>query len=304
LAEQFVASSWLSPGDINAILERLVDEELLRRDPYWRVYEVGPRLEELISRGQIFTNMSPERAGTPVLHSGRLLAYLPLRPSQIRHGNVILFAGRFWHIASISDRGLIVNSARSVTNPIRPVWSSKGAFATSSLLGQGMRDLLIAQSSLTGHQLDKECVRRLETLYDRAANLSLATDAVWYERLQDHHVYYTFAGATENQLLRLMFEENGVSCQPARRAEGIALTSTERLDFDSLSDDAEEVVAIVAARWRRFAGSINSGPFFEYLPPALKRKETVAEIAQPAVVETVTGLCGAPVIPVDLQLMS
>jgi len=303
LAEQFAAFPWLSPDHIDAVLERLVDEDFLRRDPDWPVYEVGPRLEELISRRQIFTNISGQSAGIPVFHSGRLLAYLPLRPNQISHGNVILFAGRFWRIVSISGRGLTVSLARHVPDPVRPAWSSRGVFATSSLLSQGMRDLLVTQPSRGGHELDDECRRRLEALYTRAANLSQATDAVWYERLGDHHVYYTFAGAIENQVLRLMFEQNDMSCQPAGRAEGIALTSRERLDFDRLSDDGEEVVAMIAAHWRRFAGWISTGPFFEYLPPTLKRDETVAQIARSTVVEAVTGLCGAPVVPVDLKLV-
>lgn len=303
LTEQFGAFSWLNPDRINAVLERLVDQDFLRRDPNWRVYEVGARLEELIDRKQIFTNISGQSAGTPVFHSGRLLAYLPLSPNQIRHGNVILFAGRFWQIASISDRGLTVDIVHPVPNPVRPVWGSKGTFATSSVLAQGMRDLLLSRPSLGDHQLDEECASRLEALYNRTANIQQIRDAVWCEQVGAKYVYYTFAGAIENQVLRLIFGENGMSCEPAARAEEIALTSRGRLDFDCLPDDAEEVVALVASRWRRFAGWINTGTFFEYLPPALKRDETVAQVARATVIETVTGLRGAPVVPVDLRLV-
>lgn len=303
LGEQFAALSWLSADHIGAILDRLVEEDFLRRDPNSRVYEVGPGLEELTSRWQIFTNISGQSVGTPVFHSGRLLAYLPLRPSQIRHGNVILFAGRFWRIVAISDRGLTVNLVESVPDPVRPAWTSKGVFASSSVLGKGMRDLLVTQPDLSDDALDDECMRRVEALYSRAENLSEAANAVWYERLGDRHVYYTFAGAVENQVLRLAFEQSGRSCQPASRAEGIAVTSIESLDFDELPGAAEEVVAMITSQWRRLAGSINSGPFFEYLPPALKREETVSQIARSTVVQAVTAFRGAPVVPVDLQLL-
>jgi len=128
-------------------------------------------------------------------------------------------------------------------------------------------------------------------------------DAVWHERIGDKYVYYTFAGAIENQVLRLLFEGNDMSCKPAARAEGIALTSREPLDFDCLPDDVGEVTGIIASHWRRFAGWSNTGTFFEYLPPALKRDETVAQIARSTVIETVTDLSGALVVPVDLQLV-
>jgi len=303
LTEQFGAFSWLSPDQIHAILDSLVDQEFLRREPGQRVYQVGPELEELIHRRQIYTNISGQSAGTPVFHSGRLLAYLPLRPNHIRHGNVILFAGRFWRITGISDRGLTVDLVRSVPNPVRPVWGSRGAFAASSLLAQGMRDLLLSRPTLSDHQLNEECSLRLETLYSRTADLQEAGGAVFEERSGDRYVYYTFAGATENQILRLIFEENDISCEPAARAEGIALVSREPLDFDCLPDDAEEVADVIAAHWRRFTSWISTGPYFELLPPALRRDETVAQIATSTVIETVTSLHRGTVIPVQLGLV-
>ena len=95
-----------------------------------------------------------------------------------------------------------------------------------------------------------------------------------------------------------------MSCKPVARAEGVALMSKDRLDFACLPDDAEEVAGIIASQWRRFAGWINTGPFFEHLPPTLKRDETIAQIAKSTVIEMVTSLSGTPVFPVDLQLVT
>lgn len=303
LTEQFGAFSWLTPDRINTILDRLVDRGFLRREAGRRVYQVGFELEELIAKRQIFTNISGQDAGTPVFHSGRLLAYLPLRPGHIRHGNVILFAGRFWRISGISDHGLTVELVRPVPNPVRPVWGSRGTFATSSLLAQGMRDLLLSRPTLSNHQLDEECSHHLEMLYNRTADLQAVGNAVWQEHAGDRYVYYTFAGATENQILRLIFEENDLPCEPAAHAEGIALVSREPLDFDCLPDDAESVTAVVAAHWRRFTSWISTGPYFELLPPALRRDETVAQITNSTTLERVTGFAGASVVSVDLQLV-
>jgi len=302
LIEQFEPLSWLAPEQIHAILDRLVNREFLRRDPGTRVYGVGPELEELIHRRQIFSNISGQSAGTPVFHSGRLLAYLPLKPNQIRHGNVILFAGRYWRLTGISDRGLTVDLADPVPNAVRPVWGSRGAYATSSLLAQGMRDLLLSQPNLSDHQLDPECTRQLAGLYDLTAGLQQVEDVVWCERTNDKYIYHTFAGAIENQFLRLIFADNGMPCEPVRQAEGVALESKGPLDFDCVPDDPDMVADTVAAHWRRFAGWISTGPYFEFLPPALRRAETLAQIAVPPVVSKVTDLSGASTAYVDLRL--
>ncbi|MBN1135456.1 MAG: DEAD/DEAH box helicase [Anaerolineae bacterium] len=303
LTEQFGVFPWLAAEQIHATLDRLVDQEFLRREPGQRIYQVGSKLEDLIEGREIYTNISAQDAGTPVFHSGRLLASLPLSPNHIRHGNVILFAGRFWRITGISDRGLTVDLVHPVTNPVRPVWGSRGAFAASSLLAHGMHDLLLSQPTLSDHQIDKECARQLEMLYHRTAGLQTTKGAVWQERVGDRYMYYTFAGATENQIVRLLFEENGLRCEPAARAEGIALISGEPLDFDCLPHDPGRIAATVATHWRRFTNWISTGPYFELLPPALRRDETVAQIANSAVVETVAGLSRASVVPVDLQLV-
>jgi ATP-dependent Lhr-like helicase len=303
LVEQFQAFSWLDPESLSTILDGLENQEYLRRQPGSQIYEVGPALEELIDHRQIFTNISGESAGTPVFHGGRLLAYLPLRPHQIRHGNVILFAGRFWRILGISDRGLTVDLVAPVPDAIRPVWGSKGAYATSSLLAHGMRALLANRPSLDNHQLDEECACRLQALYSRSTGLEQVTDAVWHESTKGGYIYYTFAGAIENQILRLIFRQHGHVCEPAERAEGVALQSKEPLDFACIPSDPEAVIALIAAHWRQFGGWINRGPYFELLPPALKRDETVVQIATAPIVRKVTDLSGARAGPVELRLV-
>lgn len=303
IADQFSVFNWLQPASIEAMLERLVDKDLLRRPPERHTYEVGPVLEDFIHRRHIYTNILGQGSGTPVFHEGRILAHLPLRPNQITHGNVILFAGRFWRIISISDRGLTVEIARPVPMPVRPVWGSRGAFAASPMLAQGMRSLLLSQPDLSAHQFDQECARQLELLYSRVSDVRAFGEALWYERTGTKYVTYTFAGALENQVLRMILHANGMPCEPRARAEEIALLSEEPLNFDCLPDSTEEVEAIIASQWRRFAGWINTGPFFEYLPAAHKQDETLAQVANKGLIETVKGLRGSAMVPVDLQLV-
>lgn len=303
LAEKFGVFSWLVPEQIHAILDSLVEQDYLRREPGQRVYQVGSKLEELIDRRQIYTNISGQDAGTPVYHSGRPVGYLPLTPNQIVHGKVILFSGRYWRITGISDRGLTVELAQAVPDPIRPVWGSRGAFAISSLLAGGMRDLLLNRPDLTNHGLDAECCACLENLYSRTANLQPTKEAVWHESVGDKHIYYTFVGAIENFILSLILEEHDMSCTLAARAEGVALISKQPLDFDSIPKDAEEIVGIVATHWRRFTSWIGAGPHFELLPSALRRDETVTQVVASIAIDRLISLHGAMVIPVQLDLV-
>ncbi len=303
LSEQFGAFDWLSPGDINGILDNLIDRDFLRREPGRRIYEVGTELEDLICRHGIHSTISGQSAGTPTFHGGRLLAHLPLRPEQMRHGNVILFAGRFWRITGISDRGLIVDLAQPVPQPVRPVWGSKGSFGISSVLARGMREILLSQPDIAGHRIDQACAERLEDIYHQAAGSGAKSGAVWYECVNEKHVYYTFAGAIENLILQTCFSEKGYPCKPAPGAEGIALVSEEPMDFGCVPTASDEVTALVSREWRRFGNWISTAPWFEDLPVALKRDETVAQVATDDAIRMVTACGPAETAPVALGLI-
>ena len=240
----------------------------------------------------------------PVFHSGRRLAHLPLRPNQIRLGNVILFAGRFWKISNISERGLTVDIVPAVSKPIRPQWSSKGVFTISSLLAHGMRELLLSQPKLKNHQFDENSYLRLENLYGRIPDVHKIKDAIWYEILGEKFVYYTFAGAMENNILQVLFDENDIYCNPMPKAEGIALIANQPLDFNNLPSNSGEIISIINKRWRHFTSWIHVGPFFEYLPPNLKKSETISQVTIPEVINNIKNFQGMPLEQVDLHLFN
>lgn len=303
LAETFAAWPWLSKEKVEAILERLVTKGYLQHMPGHQTYEVGSLLEDLLDRRAVFSNIGDESSGIAVFHEGQLIAHLPLRRDQMRHGNVILFAGRFWQIASITDQGLSVVLTRPVPNPILPVWGSKGSFSISAVLAKGMRDVLINKPTLDRHELDAECRQVLKTLYERASNVPRRLDMVWHEMLGDNHIYYTFAGALENRVLELLFEERGMPCRAVAGAEGIALTSRKELHFNLLPDTAEAVITTIVANWRNLASWITVGAFFELLPVDIRRDEVTARVASESLMSTVRLYCGAPEVSVRLKLV-
>ncbi len=304
IVEQLGTPPWLGLGQVTAILSALAEKGYLRREPGSPLYGVGDELEILMEKGRIYTNISDQETGIAVFHSGRLLATLPLASQRVTPGSVILFAGRFWRVTVQSDRGIWVELANAVPNPVRPVWGGRMALSANSLVARAMRTILLAPPALSGHRLDMACTARLNSLCDRVADLRTVSDTVWHQRRANKHIYYTFAGASENELISVLFHEAGARCSPSRRAEGIALEGPEPLDFSLLPDDIEEIRGAVDAHWRRLASSISVGPYFELLPAALKRAETAARFGQAVDLDGVLALAGCGVTTVDLDLVS
>lgn len=302
LLERFENMGWLGTRDVELILDKLVDDQLLRRKLGSKIHEVGANLESLIHKSAIFSNISGQSAGVPVFHGGRLLANLPLRSDQMEIGKVILYAGRFWRIITVSERGLTVDLAQPVPQPVRPLWSSKGAFSVSSILAAAMQRHLVAPPDHRAHDLDRSSAIQLQTLCGRTREAGGQVDTVWRERVGDTYVYYTFAGGIENQILRILFESLGFSCRMARRAEGIAITSKDRLDFGLLPDSTDEIARLVEHYWRDLDNWVECGPYFRYLPAALRRSEIVSLVPRPAV-ESMVRFSGTPVISVPLGLV-
>jgi len=298
LLELFARYSWLDRVSLGLVLEGLVAAGFLRSSASGRLYEVGPALETLIDRHQIYSNILDAGGGIQVFHHGRLLAQLPLLRSQMGYGNTLLFAGRYWRITSVTDDGVTVELAKAVPNPIRPNWSSRGSFSASRLLAQKMRAVLEGDAGPQLSYLDGACVALLADL--RRGIPGAVAGGVWYERVGDRWTYYTFAGATENQILGLLFDQAGMPCRPASRAEGVALIAPHPLDFNALPRDAGEVEATIVTNWRHFASQVTAGPYFANLPATLRRHETVVQIATPETLRVVTSLHG--VLPVSVKL--
>ncbi len=302
LDELFGVFGWFDRENIITMLEKLVDKDFLRREPSRHVYGVGRNLEDLIEKYEIFTNITGSEVGIPVFHEGRLLANLPLRPHQIKRGNVVLYAGRFWRIVSISDAGLAVRTNPPVSDPIRPVWGSRGIFNMSLLLAQGIRDLLTHHPRFDNHNLDARCSGELDELYSKTNQLTNSGDAVWFEHSKGKHIYYTFVGALGNQILELIFEKNGFICKPINKAEGIALSSDVPLDFNVIPKDPETIVSLINTSWRHMANYATTGPFFDNLPTPLKRDEILSRIINISLVNTISHLHEIPLTPINLKL--
>ena len=127
-------------------------------------------------------------------------------------------------------------------------------------------------------------------------------DAIWYEMLGEKFVYYTFAGAVENNILQILFEEKDIHCDTFSKAEGVSLIADEPLDFSCLPSDSGEIADNISRRWRHFTSWTYSGPYYEYLPPKLKKSETISQVAIPAVIDKIKNFQNKPLGQVNLRL--
>ena len=285
LFELFEDLEWLEKDSLKEILEKLVEESFLRRESLL-LFGVGPKLEQLIEDKAIFSNISGSDSGIPIFHEGRLLANIPIRQYQAKHGNVILFAGRYWRITGISNAGLTVQVSKPVPDPVRPGWGNKGSFNTSYLLAQGMRNNLLHKPSIGNSLFDETCQKELKEIFASIPNLSGNQDVLLYKKSVDDYIYFTFAGSIGNQILRLIFENSGVPCRSVPNADGIALVSNAPIELECIPSTIPEFDSLLQSHWRQLSSLTSVGPFFDYLPTSLKRAEVLSRAVNSSLLES------------------
>ncbi|HYK87885.1 MAG TPA: DEAD/DEAH box helicase, partial [Acidobacteriota bacterium] len=125
---------------VDAILENLVAKKYLAAEAGWRSLRMGPKLAELYNKKGIYSNIADSDTGVAVYAQDRKLGTLPL-PRDVKKGNVILFAGRYWRIESIRDSSILVSKTAQVADPLVPRWGTRG-LKSSDLVTRQMRSLL------------------------------------------------------------------------------------------------------------------------------------------------------------------
>jgi hypothetical protein len=296
------AFDWIQPDDQADILAALDRKDYLEYEPEWHSYQMGRRLANRYNRGKIYSNIVGGAGGVPVFYEGRRLAYLPLAIRELRLGQTILFAGRYWEITSIADDSVSVRLGQPVPDPIQPMWGGGGTFGIDGLLARQMKRALIERDPFSQFDMDPAARDRLSQIYERVprdANLS----QVFVDCRGHQRVHYTFAGTIENSILQLAFWDRGYECRFARRAGGIALTGPEPMDFSSLPTSPGEIRTLVEANWHALTDGVLKGPFFHLLPARVKKKEVLSQVITEERVARLQSLSRAKKVTTSLQLL-
>lgn len=292
---------WIQPEEISLLMERLSSRRYLRREPEWSIYQMGPALEPLYNKMEIFSNISKGASGIQVFHEGRSLASLPLRIPQVQLGAVILFAGRYWQIISVGEARINVRLASPVPSPIRPSYGKGGRNYMSSIVAEKIKTVTSGQENLSGFRLDRVTESRLRDLQVRIP-AEHSEGRIFQVRSTSQYFYYTFAGGVENMILKLLFSQLGYDCQFVRRTQGIAVCSREPLDLAQIPDDENDIKKIIYDHWQSFLPLASAGPFFNLLPILLRRKEVLSQIDYGGTLSNVIVMRNKSVIPISCKL--
>jgi ATP-dependent Lhr-like helicase len=294
---------WVRPNDVSELLNALVSRNYLRYDSQWNNYLMGPQLAEVYNQARVYSNIEDARGGFKLYSGGHLLATLPLPGHSVRLGSIILYAGRYWRITSISGGRINVKVSDPVSDPVRPMWSSRGLFSTSATLAYGMYQTLISPPDLGTYDLDESSRHRVEALFQRVPS-DTEPRAVWYEQQPGRHIYYTFAGTVVNLALQLLFQSAGYDCQLARNASGIAIVSSVPLNFGAVSQEPEVLEALFQRHWQQFADVTQRGPYGNLVPFALRRREVLSQVMTDDVLQELIDLGDRLVVPAQLGIVT
>lgn len=302
IAEMCEPWSWVQEEDWGEILSALDRKDYLRYEHGWHSYQMGEKLAHLYNDAKIFSNIGNGGAGVPVFYQGRRLAYLPISLMQVRMGQTMLYAGRYWKIISISGNSITVRPGQAVSNPVRPKWGGWGVFGVGRLLASRMKEAVIKRGPFSQFEIDAAARRRLSHMYGEPVGAQ-ATQVVLKELRGDQHIYYTFAGSIENRVLQLCLDAVGYECHLAQRAGGIALTSRHPLDFSRLPSRKKDLREAIEISWRSVEDSVSVGPFFHVLPARLKKKEVLSQIVTEERLSYLLSFAEVTVLPAELGLL-
>lgn len=295
--------AWVRPDDVGELLNTLVSRNYLRYDSQWNNYLMGPQLAEAYDQARVYSNIEDARGGFKLYSGGHLLGTLPLPGNSVRLGAVILYAGRYWRVTSISGGRVNVKVSDPVADPVRPMWSSRGLFSTSATLANGMRHTLVSPPDLGTYDLDESSRYRLETLLQCVSSYA-EPGVVWHEQQPGRHIYFTFAGTIVNLALRLLFESTGYDCQLVRNASGIAIVSSTPLNFGAVPQEPRVFEALFRQHWQQFVDMTQRGPYANLVPFALRRREVISQVATDDILQELSALGSRPVVPARLGLLT
>ena len=298
------AFPWIEKSEIKMILTSLSEKRYLRSEPSWSSYQMGPNLESIFNDAGIYSNISGSSSGSQIFHDGRCIGTLPIQSNQIKLGAVILYAGRFWEIRSLAGNSITVKLTKPVGSPIRPSYGGRSGNQTSSIVAQRIKTILANKnSSLTG--LDSSSTETVKELFSIVPSRLDPNDILYYVQTNKtglQYTYYTFAGGVENLFLQIIFTMRGFECQLSKGAEAVALNAREVLDFSIIPDNKHEVTTIIQEHWHGFQALARFGPFYELLPPLLKRKEVLSQVMYGKTVDNIVNLHKSRLVKISARL--
>jgi ATP-dependent Lhr-like helicase len=274
---------WFDGEAARQLLDGLSAAGFLEREERIHSFRQGRNLALMLDSWGVSTNIAGTAAGVPLLHGRNCIGAIQTSPN-LATGDVLRYSGRYWRIVAHSATGIAVVPCAPVQGAVIPNWLGGRGSGLSNLVAQEMQTLLVG----LGHpqlSMTAETLASWERVRARAAGLPVGPDAVWESVTGTAATYYTFAGHLENEMLRLLLDQQGqpVSLAKGRTLGGIALVSTGRLTFSGATIEA--IRHAQDDHWRGLRRWTHSGPMFDHIPTSLRRREVLAQLTNSAFLE-------------------
>jgi len=251
-------------------------------------FEASTRLADSHER---WANFARDRASWLLAHKGKAMSAVELDGPPDR-GDVILFGGRYWRVASTSRRTVNVVPSGAVANPTRVHYSDAPPLVDASVANR-MAQTLDPRAVIPSARLAPPLDLRLATLQQRLWPV-LETGGAPIVSTARGRKLLTFAGTRANLLMR-------ASIRGGRYDEiGIELErDTPAVDVRDLVPDYELLVEGAHRRWQVFAASVTTTRWHELLPARLRRSEVLSQVIGKGVEEAIEAFRARRVVPID-----
>lgn len=285
---------WFGEDTARLLLDGLTTSDYLQREEQIRSYRQGRNMALLMDGWGISTNIAGSFGGTPLYQGQRKIGSVEFG-ANCEAGEVLRYAGRFWTVQAASPSGIRVAPSPPVAHARLPRWSGRSVSALSRLIAQRMRAIVLGTATASLEQTPAFAERRQE-IQARAELFPSGDDVIWENTVGPSFTYYTFAGHLENEMLRLLLDEQGLNARLARGQTlgGLAITSNQALTFSGA--EVDQVRRVQAEHWRGLRRWTQAGPMFDHIPTALRRREVLSQMENPEMVGRLSGQ--RPVAPI------
>lgn len=275
--EIFDCWPWFGGAEAQQLLDGLSAAEFLTREESIQSYRQGRNLALALDGMGVSTNIAGVPGGLGLYRGQRRIGSVDL--TGVSEGDVLRYAGRYWRVLGISPTGATVEPTAPVLGARMPRWSGRWLGGLSHLVAREVQALVVATRSSTA-RLVGDAAGRWDSLRERAAGLPDAPDVVWEYDEGQRRINYTFGGDLDNALLCLLLDHQGLTAERSRgrTVSGLSLTSGQALRFNGWPE--ADILKVQADHWRALRHWTQSGPYFDQMPIALRRREVLAQLGR------------------------
>lgn len=276
----------IAEDDLTAILDALVDAELLRRHPLKRWFCADEAAFILKEEKRIYGNFPLGSSHIDLMHGSKRLGDIPFKNRfTLKAGDTVRFAGRVWMVISFKLGGIQLEPCPGTNASKEIKYGGKGIPRAPEAIDGIWRMLHNPVPNLS--IFSKPLRTQVAALAETVRNGCTTSDLTFIKNEQGV-CYFTFAGVLVNKAICLMAE------QPDAVIDEWSILVSRPFDWSKISGDP--------AAYLRFASELVDDPdlltlFQNKLPRDLLERECLQSwLKNPAIADILTRLSSAKLL--------